>query len=215
MDSDFHFKITTESNTYDFDLRSTNTKSYNPQSSSRKSFVISDNGADTKTIEMFLEQALKNNPSSIEELTRNFKELPLISHVSICLIDRMYDVGIQTLGIKNLKRADSWLSKETKLKRSIAKKYWELRVKNDPNHNHEAFIGFIRSCSRYDPTVNIDDILAKALKESLKAAKENDFLVLFETLPLGIARTINYLEGLELIPPSPPPNPNRGPITTQ
>lgn len=90
LGNDYHFKIYTEGKTYEFDLHLS-------KSDTNRYSIIPTNESDTQTINTLLQQALKENPSSIEEISRKLKHIPSITHVSTCPISKSHMMGVQSL----------------------------------------------------------------------------------------------------------------------
>lgn len=90
LGNDFHFRISTEGKTYEFDLLAA-------QTGSARYSIIPKNRADTPTIIMLLQRAFEEKPSTLEELSRELKHIPSVTHVSAHPISKTHRVGIQNL----------------------------------------------------------------------------------------------------------------------
>ena len=97
LGNDFHFKISTGGKTYEFDLRTA-------QMGSGRFSIIPKNEADATAINMLLQRAFEENPSTVEELSRGLKHIPSVTHVSAHPISKTHRVGIQSLQTEGAKK---------------------------------------------------------------------------------------------------------------
>lgn len=111
----------------------------------------------------------------------------------------------------------SWSKQEKQQKRKIGELYWEKNVVNNSDNTHEGLINYLRYNAKYDPIIdNHEDRLVQKFFEAIKTpGKEGkeDFLKIFESIPMGILYTINQGEKLDAFPPSPSRNPNKTTFT--
>jgi len=102
MNNDFHFKISTESKTYEFDLHATSTST---QSGFARYSITSKNESDIEAINKLLQHALEDNPASVEEISRRLEHLPDIKQIEMTPTSKTHALGKQVFGAEKTSKA--------------------------------------------------------------------------------------------------------------
>ncbi len=89
-DNNFNFRISIEGKTYEFDLRTTST-------GSGRYSILPKNESDLSVIKKLIQRAFDENPSSIEDLSRELRHIPSVTYVSVCPTSKTNTVGVQQL----------------------------------------------------------------------------------------------------------------------
>jgi hypothetical protein len=120
----------------------------------------------------------------------------ILNSVSLNSITNSEDLkGRLTLLEKNT--STSWLAEgdltAATAKRQVAEKYWEM---NSSKEDHSGILGFLR-----ERLIGEDQVhLVKELEEALKHQKKEEFVAVFEQIPMAFVDDIEGGENLKILP---------------
>lgn len=186
----FHFRISTEEKTYEFDLQAKST-------GSGRYSIIPKNESDFLAINKLLQFAFDENPSSIEDLSQGLRLIPAVKHVSVNPISKTHTYGLQKLGISSVSQKKS----EVTTKVSSAKEPTSI-VNPGKGEKIHSLLESLAKKRGFSGTVMIVDRGKPILKCGYGKADqvEKNPMLATTRLPIGsVSKPVSALAGLKLV----------------